>query len=141
MITQENSPGIIDYQDAVIGPATYDLVSLLRDCYVVWPQSQVEWWVECFRKEAISAGVLPPVDQHSFLRWFDLMGLQRHIKVLGIFARLNHRDGKSGYLDDLPLVLSYVLHVGAKYPETSDLVQWMCEAGIPKRIGTVQIPA
>ncbi len=141
MITQENSPGIIDYQDAVIGPATYDLVSLLRDCYVVWPQSQVEWWVECFRKEAISAGVLPPVDQHSFLRWFDLMGLQRHIKVLGIFARLNHRDGKPGYLDDLPLVLSYVLHVGAKYPETSDLVQWLCEAGIPKRIGTVQIPA
>ena len=141
MITQENSPGIIDYQDAVIGPATYDLVSLLRDCYVVWPQSQVEWWVECFRKEAISAGTLPPVDQHSFQRWFDLMGLQRHIKVLGIFSRLNHRDGKPGYLNDLPLVLSYVLEIGSKYPETSELVEWMCNAGIPQRIGTVNIPA
>lgn len=141
MITSESNPGIIDYQDAVIGPATYDLVSLLRDCYVAWPQSQVEWWVESFRKEAISTGVLPPVDQHSFVRWFDLMGVQRHIKVLGIFSRLNHRDGKPGYLGDLPLVLSYVLNIGAKYPETSNLVEWMCEVGIPKRIGTVQIPA
>ncbi len=141
MITKENSPGIIDYQDAVIGPATYDLVSLLRDCYIVWPQLQVEWWVNCFRKEAIAQGVLPPVDENTYRQWFDLMGLQRHIKVLGIFARLYHRDGKAGYLQDLPLVLSYVLEIGSRYPETSELVEWMRRAGIPERIGTVQIPA
>ena len=68
------------------------------------------------------------------------MGLQRHIKVLGIFARLNHRDGKAGYLNDLPLVLSYVLEIGSQYPETSELVEWMRNAGIPERIGTVHIP-
>lgn len=140
MITSENSPGIIDYQDAVLGPATYDLVSLLRDCYVVWPQAQVEWWVDCFRKEAIMQGSIPPVDAASFQRWFDLMGLQRHIKVLGIFARLNHRDGKANYLNDLPLVLSYVLEVGSRYHETSELVEWMRSVGIPQRIGTVHIP-
>jgi aminoglycoside/choline kinase family phosphotransferase len=141
MITDANSPGIIDYQDAVIGPATYDLVSLLRDCYVVWPQSQVETWVDCFRKEAIIQGSIPPVDAASFQRWFDLMGLQRHIKVLGIFARLYHRDGKAGYLNDLPLVLSYVLEIGSRYHETSELVEWMRSTGIPQRIGTVHIPA
>lgn len=140
MITQEHSPGIIDYQDAVIGPTTYDLVSLLRDCYIVWPQSKVEWWVDCYRKEAISAGILPPVDQQTYLQWFDLMGLQRHIKVLGIFSRLNHRDGKPGYLNDLPLVLSYVLEIGSRHPETSELVEWMRSVGIPDRIGTVHIP-
>lgn len=141
MITGDDSPGIIDYQDAVLGPATYDLVSLLRDCYVVWPQSQVAVWVDCFRKEAISQGTIPPVDADNFQRWFDLMGLQRHLKVLGIFARLYHRDGKAGYLNDLPLVLSYVLEIGSRYHETSELVEWMRQAGIPQRIGTVHIPA
>lgn len=140
MITQENNPGIIDYQDAVLGPATYDLVSLLRDCYIVWPQSQVDWWVDCYRKEAIAAGILPPVDLPTYQRWFDLMGLQRHLKVLGIFARLYHRDGKAGYLNDLPLVLSYVLTIGSRYPETSELVEWMRSVGIAERIGTVEIP-
>lgn len=140
MVTTDNNPGIIDYQDAVLGPTTYDLVSLLRDCYIAWPQNQVEWWVDCYRKEAIAQGILPPVDQHTYMQWFDLMGLQRHIKVLGIFARLNHRDGKPGYLKDLPLVLSYVLEIGSRHPETSDLVEWMRRAGIPERIGTVPIP-
>ena len=140
MVTTENNPGIIDYQDALLGPATYDLVSLLRDCYIVWPQAQVEWWVNSYRKEAIALGILPPVDQQTYRQWFDLMGLQRHLKVLGIFARLNHRDGKPGYLDDLPRVLSYVLEIGSRYPETSELIEWMRSAGIPERIGTVDIP-
>jgi hypothetical protein len=140
MVTQDNNPGIIDYQDAVLGPATYDLVSLLRDCYIVWPQSQIEWWVDSYRKEAITLGILPPVDQQTYQQWFDLMGLQRHLKVLGIFARLNHRDGKPGYLNDLPLVLSYVLEIGSRYPETSELIEWMRRADIPERIGTVHIP-
>jgi aminoglycoside/choline kinase family phosphotransferase len=141
MVTTANNPGIIDYQDALLGPATYDLVSLLRDCYIVWPQAQVEWWVDCYRKEAIAAGVLPPVDQQTYQQWFDLKGLQPHLKVLGIFARLNHRDDKPGYLDDLPLVLSYVLEIGSRYPETFEIIVWMRRAGIPERIGTVHIPA
>ena len=140
MITTDNNPGVIDYQDAVLGPATYDLVSLLRDCYVVWPNNQVETWVDRFRCEAITMGNLPPVTQQTFQRWFDLMGLQRHIKVLGIFARLNHRDGKPNYLNDLPLTLSYVLEVGSRYHETGALVEWMRSEGIPQRIGTVYIP-
>jgi hypothetical protein len=115
-------------------------VSLLRDCYIVWPQSQIEWWVDSYRKEAITLGILPPVDQQTYQQWFDLMGLQRHLKVLGIFARLNHRDGKPGYLNDLPLVLSYVLEIGSRYPETSELIEWMRRADIPERIGTVHIP-
>jgi hypothetical protein len=141
MLTPDGELGVIDYQDAVLGPMTYDLVSLLRDCYVVWPEQRVTRWALGFHKQAISAGNIPPTDEHSFLRWFDLTGLQRHIKVLGIFSRLNHRDGKSAYLNDLPLVLSYVLTVGARHPETAALVEWMRSAGIPARIGTVDIPA
>lgn len=141
MLTKDHKLGVIDYQDAVWGPITYDLVSLLRDCYVVWPQQRVKRWALAFHKEAINEGVLPPIDETSFLRWFDLMGLQRHLKVLGIFSRLNHRDGKSGYLKDLPLTLSYVLTVGSQHPETSRLVEWMRQAHIPERIGTVDIPA
>ncbi len=140
MLTQENSPGVIDYQDAVLGPATYDLVSLLRDCYVAWPRSQVETWVDRFRREAITLGNIPPVTEQTFLRWFDLMGLQRHLKVLGIFARLNHRDGKANYLNDLPLTLAYVLEVGSCYHETGALVEWMRNEGIPQRIGAVHLP-
>ncbi|MEZ5536748.1 MAG: phosphotransferase [Thiolinea sp.] len=141
MLLPEGRLGVIDYQDAVLGPMTYDLVSLLRDCYVVWPEQRVTRWALNFHKQAISAGNIPPVDERSFLRWFDLTGLQRHLKVLGIFCRLNHRDGKSGYLNDLPLVLSYVLTIGARHPETVALVEWMRSMGIPSRIGTVDIPA
>lgn len=139
MLTPKHNPGVIDYQDAVLGPATYDLVSLLRDCYIVWPQQQVEWWVDCYRKEAILQGVIPPIDQPTFMQWFDLMGVQRHIKVLGIFARLYHRDGKEAYLQDLPLVLSYVLKIGARHSETHELAQWLLEVATP-HIGTVTIP-
>ena len=139
MLLNTQALGIIDYQGAVHGPITYDLVSLLRDCYVSWPPQRVKRWALSYHKEAIAAGVLPPVDEVSFMRWFDLTGLQRHIKVLGIFARLNHRDRKPAYLNDLPLVLSYVLTVGAEHPETCRLVEWMRQAHIPERIGTVDL--
>lgn len=132
--------GVIDHQDAVLGPVTYDLVSLLRDCYIAWPQQRVERWALSFHKAAINAGMMPPVEERLFLRWFDLTGLQRHLKVLGIFSRLHHRDSKDAYLQDLPLVLSYILTVGARHPETSQLVEWLHSAGIPQRIGTVDIP-
>jgi aminoglycoside/choline kinase family phosphotransferase len=141
MVTSTNNPGVIDYQDAVYGPFTYDLVSLLRDCYVCWSNQQVEGWALQYRDMAVNAELIQEVNDETFLRWFDLIGLQRHIKVLGIFARLNHRDGKSHYLCDLPLTLSYVMEVGKRHPETQALVQLFNELGIPETIGTVDIPA
>lgn len=141
MVTTSNNPGVIDFQDAVYGPLTYDLVSLLRDCYVCWPNQQVERWALQYRNMAVEKGLLAAIDDDTFLRWFDLIGLQRHIKVLGIFARLNHRDGKSHYLCDLPLTLSYVMEVGKKHTETQALVQLFTKLDIPQIIGTVDIPA
>ncbi|MCK5918284.1 MAG: phosphotransferase [Cocleimonas sp.] len=123
MLTENDNPGIIDYQDAVLGAITYDLVSLLRDCYIAWPDNKVEQWALTYRDQAVDAGVFDAVDDQTFMRWFDLMGLQRHIKVLGIFARLYHRDGKENYLNDLPQTLKYVMQVGKKHPETQALIQ------------------
>jgi aminoglycoside/choline kinase family phosphotransferase len=116
-----NNPGILDFQDAVVGPVTYDLVSLLRDCYIRWPRQRVESWALGYHELALQSGVLRERDEARFLRWFDLMGLQRHLKVLGIFARLWHRDGKPGYLADLPRVLEYAVEVTASYPELAGL--------------------
>jgi aminoglycoside/choline kinase family phosphotransferase len=119
MVTKENNPGILDFQDAVVGPVTYDLVSLLRDCYVRWPRERVEDWALGYLELALQTGILHDVhdDPELFLRWFDLMGVQRHLKASGIFARLNHRDGKPGYLDDIPRTLDYVTDVCGRYGE------------------------
>lgn len=125
------TPGIIDFQDAVIGPVTYDLVSLLRDCYISWPQNQVERWAIAYGNMAVDAGIMSAVSEQQFLRWFDLMGLQRHIKVLGIFSRLSLRDGKNGYLKDLPLVIRYVREVAKKHPETEGFAAWFDKALMP----------
>jgi aminoglycoside/choline kinase family phosphotransferase len=117
------SPGIIDFQGALLGPITYDLASLLRDCYIAWERPRVEAWVESYRQRLRAAQLLgADVDEQHFLRWFDLIGLQRHIKVLGIFCRLCYRDGKHGYLDDLPLVYAYVIDVARRYPELAAFV-------------------
>jgi N-acetylmuramate 1-kinase len=107
---------VIDFQDAVCGPITYDLVSLLRDCYIRWPEADVARWVESYRILSAQAG-LHSADAATFKRWFDWMGVQRHLKVLGIFARLNYRDGKSSYLKDLGLVLDYTVRVCLQYNE------------------------
>lgn len=139
MVTTSENPGVIDYQDAVLGPVCYDLVSLLRDCYIAWPVQQVRQWVTEYRVLAQQQGIIPEVDDKLFQQWFDWMGLQRHIKVLGIFARLNHRDGKAHYLNDLPLTLSYVMNVAANYPEMKPLVDIFQKYDIPKSIGTVEI--
>lgn len=112
-------PGIIDFQGALHGPLTYDLASLLRDCYIRWPSARVDAWVEAYRLRLAAAGRVD-ADAAQFRRWFDFTGLQRHIKVLGLFCRLCYRDGKPHYLDDLPLVLDYVLEVCARYPELTD---------------------
>ena len=124
MHLQENSPGIIDFQDAVIGPVTYDLVSLLRDCYISWPETQVETWMSAYFERLKSAGVI--ICSHTqFRRWFDLMGLQRHLKAIGIFARLNLRDGKSDYLQDIPRTLQYINNISNRYPELSAFSQFI----------------
>ena len=123
LVVPANNPGIIDIQDAVFGPVTYDLVSLLRDCYIVWDESRVRAWAEGHRVALRDAGVLDErVDTLTWQRWFDLMGLQRHIKVLGIFCRLWYRDDKRGYLNDLPRVWHYVRGVGTRHPEFADLI-------------------
>ena len=122
LICPERNPGILDFQDAVRGPITYDLVSLLRDCYIEWPDEQVYHWAEHYRLQLVKAG-LTHADAHTFRRGFDLMGLQRHFKVLGIFCRLWYRDGKAGYLKDLPLVWEYSQRIGRRYPETAPLIE------------------
>lgn len=122
---EDTPPGIIDFQDAVIGPVTYDLVSLLRDCYIVWPAEDVERWLAHYHQQAQARGILPAtVNLARFRRDFDLMGLQRHIKVLGIFCRLALRDNKPRYLLDLPVVMDYVVSVGEKYPELAPFISW-----------------
>jgi len=132
--SNKTSPGIIDYQDAVLGPITYDLVSLLRDCYIQWPNEKIANWVFDYKKQAEDAGLMDKVPNDTFIQWFDFMGLQRHIKVLGIFSRLNHRDGKTNYLNDLPLTLHYVMEVANKYPLTRPLVDLFNEWNIPQKI-------
>jgi N-acetylmuramate 1-kinase len=123
LITAHHNPGIIDFQGALHGPITYDLASLLRDCYIVWDRARVEGWVESYRQRLQSAQLIAAtIGSQRFLRWFDLIGLQRHIKVLGIFCRLGYRDGKPGYLDDLPRVYDYVADVAGRYPELAEFV-------------------
>jgi N-acetylmuramate 1-kinase len=119
LLCAENNPGILDFQDAVWGPVTYDLASLLKDCYIAWPLQRVREWVLEYREKLLESGFPLGAGAGEFLRWFDLIGLQRHIKVLGIFARLYYRDGKPQYLKDLPRVLDYVRDTAAAYPETS----------------------
>jgi len=128
MVTAE-PPGILDFQDAMHGPVTYDLVSLLKDCYITFPRERVLGWVDVYRREARAAGLRTGDEagradggDEEFLRAFDLMGVQRHLKAAGIFARLWHRDGKPGYLADVPRTLAYVTALRGDYPE----LEWLC---------------
>lgn len=125
MIIPGRNPGIIDFQDALRGPLTYDLVSLLKDCYIGWPRERVEAWVRGQHAALRAAGFEGLPRERQFLRHFDLIGLQRHIKVLGIFARLWYRDGKIGYLGDLPLTLAYARDTAARYGELQPLARWL----------------
>jgi len=120
MITETDNPGVIDYQDAMIGPVSYDLVSLFKDCYIEWPRAKIEHWLELYLARSTP---MQHINKTTLLRWFDLMGVQRHLKVLGIFARLNYRDGKSQYLNDLPLTLKYILNTCERYKELQPLQQ------------------
>ena len=117
------NPGILDFQDAVYGAITYDLVSLLKDAYISWEENQVLDWAVRYWQMAREAHLPVPTDFADFYRDFEWMGAQRHLKVLGIFARLYHRDGKDGYLKDLPLVMDYLRRVCARYVELVPLLR------------------
>lgn len=140
LLLADNQIAVLDFQDAVNGPYTYDLVSLLRDCYIRWPLEQVRSWALYYHRLAGERGISQEPEQ-QFLRWFDLMGVQRHLKASGIFARLSIRDGKHGYLNDIPRTVGYIDQVLAGYPEFASLHQWLQERVLPaieQQIGTGQ---
>ena len=132
MVVRDNNPGVIDFQDAVAGPITYDLASLLRDCYISWPTSRVDAWVHEYHRLATDIGLIRGVDRSVFLAWFDLMGVQRHLKASGIFARLNHRDGKPGYLADIPRTLGYIVDVGQRRSTLRPLSEFVAARVLPR---------
>lgn len=117
MILPQQQVGVLDFQDAVWGPITYDLISLLKDSYIAWPRARVLQWARQFWQQSIDAAILPKVSFEQYMRWFDLMALQRHLKVLFIFARKFHRDGSRNYLGDIPRTLQYALDITSDYPE------------------------
>ena len=132
MVVGARNPGIIDFQDALCGPVGYDLVSLLKDCYIAWPRARVVDWVRSFRARLIAQGGAAGDSEAQFLRWFDLIGVQRHIKVLGIFCRLWYRDGKPGYLADLPRTLDYVRAVSAEHAPLAELAAFLERRVVPQ---------
>jgi aminoglycoside/choline kinase family phosphotransferase len=123
MVMEKGNPGILDFQDAVYGPITYDLVSLLRDAYIQWDEELVLDWTIRYWERARKVGLPVSHDVDAFYRDFEFMGLQRHLKVLGIFARLYHRDGKDGYLNDIPLVMDYTRKTAYRYKEFAPLIR------------------
>ena len=126
MVSERDNPGILDFQDAMNGPLTYDLVSLLKDCYFCLPIASRDEFMEYF-----VAQLDDEVDQQQFLRWFDWMGVQRHLKAAGIFCRLYLRDGKKGYLKDIPRTLAYVLELQPRYEELTWLCGWIAGYVMP----------
>lgn len=131
LMVLDDDLGVIDFQDAVTGPITYDLVSLLRDCYIRWPDEVVERWCHDFYN-MLEPSSDRPKSFEQFKRDFDLMGMQRHLKASGIFSRLSLRDGKHGYLNDIPRTVQYIYQVGLRYPEFSDFTRFLEARVLPK---------
>lgn len=131
MVLENSELGIIDFQDAVIGPITYDIVSLLRDCYLKWPDKQVTLLLDDYIEKTTIQQSLPNISREQWQRWFDLTGMQRHIKASGIFARLHHRDNKSVYLGDIPLTLSYIVEISGQYSELAFIHQLLQQKVLP----------
>lgn len=125
MFTASNNPGVIDFQDAVIGAPSYDLVSLIKDCYIAWPREKQLLWIEQYLN--LSPLVL---EKEKFIKQFDFMGMQRHLKAVGIFSRLKHRDAKPNYLNDIPRTLAYIEDVCLRYSELSDFSQLLAKFNI-----------
>ena len=131
LVTDSNNPGVIDYQDAVIGPITYDLVSLLKDCYVRWDDGLVEDMLESFFTR-IKCNDINNIS--DFRYWFDMTGLQRHIKAIGIFSRLNYRDNKDNYLQDIPRTYSYIKKTLKKYKDLTNLDEIFSDLNLLEKI-------
>jgi len=134
MITNENNPGVIDFQDAVNGPLSYDLVSLIKDCYIAWPREKQLHWVDQFLNLSPNK-----VDKQLFIKQLDLMGMQRHLKAIGIFARLNYRDNKPNYLNDIPRTLAYVVDVCNRYAELQDFSNLLQSLNIKADAQTLEL--
>ena len=129
MVTSENNPGVLDYQDGIIGPITYDIVSLLKDCYISWDDEIVySMATSFFAKIERDHNIV----YEEFEYWFDITGLQRHLKAIGIFARLHYRDGKPNYLDDIPRTLDYVMKTLSKYSELDETKRIFKELSLDK---------
>jgi aminoglycoside/choline kinase family phosphotransferase len=127
LMLSEPNPGILDFQDAVYGPITYDLASLFKDAYIKWEEEEIMDWLIRYWEKARAAGLPVREDFGEFYRDYEMMGVQRHIKVLGIFARLYHRDGKDGYLKDMPLVMDYLLRACERYIDLKPLLVLLME--------------
>jgi len=138
MFTESNNPGVIDFQDAVVGPISYDLVSLYRDCYIDWPDEKVYAWLDDFLQQRKERGCGDDFDSVLFYQWFDWMGVQRHMKAIGIFSRLLLRDGKSGYLGDIPRTLAYVIAVCERYDELKPLANLIDKYQLMKKFEVFQ---
>ena len=136
MVLAEGNPGILDFQDAMNGPVTYDLVSLLRDCYIAWPQAWIDQQVMDFHARMLDAGLIT-VTAEEFHRWFNLMGVQRHLKAVGIFSRLKIRDGKQRYLADIPRTLGYIHQVSRDEPSLAGLAKLLDELQLEPRIEAI----
>lgn len=127
--TVNSNPGILDYQDAVSGPVTYDLVSLLKDCYIKWPKECIDRWLDKYYQAAVKVQPIEPLEE--FITRFHLMGVQRHLKASGIFARLFHRDGKAGYLKDIERTLGYITELKNEAKELEGLIQLLEDKVLP----------
>jgi aminoglycoside/choline kinase family phosphotransferase len=136
MVMNDGNPGILDFQDAVEGPFTYDLVSLLKDCYIRWPADQVRRWALSYYRK-LSSNTREQVDEKQFCRYFELTGVQRQLKAAGIFCRLNHRDGKSAYLNDVPRTLKYIVELDGRYDELEFLIRLIRDRILPS-LGSAQ---
>ena len=125
LMVSDPNPGVIDFQDAVYGPVSYDIASLARDAFLTWEEERVLDWTIRYWERARKASLPVPADFAAFWRDVEWMGLQRHLKVLGIFARIKHRDGKDGYLEDAPRFIAYVRHATTRYGELAPLARIM----------------
>ncbi|MFJ2466291.1 aminoglycoside phosphotransferase family protein [Pseudomonas sp. NPDC087615] len=121
LMLSEPNPGVLDFQDAVYGPVTYDVTCLFKDAFLSWPEERVRGWLERYWQQASALNIPVQPNLDDFLRASDLMGVQRHLKVIGIFARICHRDGKPRYLADVPRFFSYIEAVIARRPELAEL--------------------
>jgi N-acetylmuramate 1-kinase len=137
MLLPQANPGILDFQDAVRGPICYDLVSLLRDCYIAWPAARVEQLMLDYHAMAVKKSLLD-VDAGQFKNWFDLTGIQRHLKAVGIFSRLKIRDGKSRYLGDVPRTLAYIDQVSSQQRSMSGLAELLEQLQLGSRLQSLQ---